>query len=126
MRLLQILLFLPLLTSVLACTKDLKKEKLIGIWESFETHHPINVLTFYQDSLILDGYTGEFHTNSEWNLDDEKIYLKNVRFGDTILKDTMSYEYNLNATKDTLYLKVVGGKKEDYTTMKKVFKNPFH
>ena len=109
----------------LSCEKDAQKEKLIGIWESYENLNPKNVLTFYQDSLILDAFGGEHHTNSKWSVDNEKIYLRNVHLMDTILKKKMSYEYELNATKDTLYLKVVGGKDEEYGRLKKVDKNPF-
>ena len=64
-------------------------------------------------------------TNSKWNVDESKIYLKQVRLKDTILKDDLNYEYELNKTKDTLWIKVENGNADDYSTMKKVVENPF-
>ena len=37
----------------------------------------------------------------------------------------INYKYKLNETKDTLFIKVEGGKEDDYSTMKKVLTNPF-
>ncbi|WP_370003897.1 hypothetical protein, partial [Winogradskyella sp.] len=107
-----------------ACISD-KKKDLLGIWESFETHHDKIIITFYQDSLVLDAFNGEFHTNSQWDLDKNKIHLFNVELYDSILKEEISYKYNLNETKDTLYMKVVDGDNNDYSTLKKVDSNPF-
>lgn len=65
------------------------------------------------------------HTNSKWDIDEEKICFKNVRLKDTILKMNINYEYKLNETEDILFIKVEGGKEDDYSTMKKVLTNPF-
>ena len=48
-----------------------------------------------------------------------------MRLKDTILKKMINYKYKLNETKDTLFIKVEGGKEDDYSTMKKVLTNPF-
>ena len=61
----------------------------------------------------------------QWDIDEEKIYFKNVRLKDTILKMNINYEYKLNETEDILFIKVEGGKEVDYSKMKKVLKNPF-
>jgi hypothetical protein len=110
---------------LIACETNERKENLIGIWESYETHHSKVVLIFYKDSVITEYLGGGMHTNSKWNIDEEKIYFKNVRLKDTILKKMINYEYKLNETKDTLFIKVEGGKEDDYSTMKKVLTNPF-
>jgi len=119
------LIFLFLVYIQIGCEPDNSKKDLFGIWESFETHHTKNVLTFYKDSLILDGFNGGFHTNSSWTVDDSKIYLKNIRLFDTIIKKEMTYSYEFNKTKDTLLIRIENGDEDDYSTMKKVEINPF-
>ena len=121
----RILILLILFFSSISCETDERKNDLLGVWESYEPNHTKSVLTFYKDSLILDALGGGFHTNSKWSVDEYKIYLKKVRLMDTILKEKMSYEYKLNLTKDSLYIKVVDGKDDEFFTLKKVDKNPF-
>ncbi|WP_430466987.1 hypothetical protein [Winogradskyella ouciana] len=124
MKPIKLLISLILSIMLFACKSDEKKD-LLGIWESFETHHDKIAITFYQDSLVLDAFNGDFHTISEWTLDENKIHLFNVNLSDSIIKQEISYKYNLNKTKDTLYIKVVDGDNDDYSTMKKVDSNPF-
>lgn len=108
-----------------ACKTHTQKSDLLGIWESIERHQTKNVMTFYQDSLIVDGFSGDFHTNSEWSMDSTKIYLKNVRLKDTILKKELIYQYGLNSSKDTLLIEYETEKGENSVRFKKVEKNPF-
>lgn len=108
-----------------ACKTHTQKSDLLGIWESIERHQTKNVMTFYQDSLIVDGFSGGFHTNSQWKMDDSIIYLKNVRLMDTILKKEFIYNYKLNAFKDTLWIKFKKEKEKDSVRFKKVERNPF-
>ena len=108
-----------------ACGKIEQKNDLIGIWESYETHHTKVALTFYKDSVITESFGGEMRTNSKWNIDESKIYLNQIRLKDTILKDKLIYEYKLNKTKDTLWIKIENGNADDYSSMKKVAENPF-
>lgn len=110
---------------LIGCKTNKQKNDLIGIWESYETHHTKVALTFYKDSVITESFGGEMRTNSNWNIDETKIYLKQVRLKDTILKDDLIYEYELNKTKDTLWIKAENGNADDYSSMKKVTENPF-
>ncbi|MBK5214708.1 MAG: hypothetical protein JJE55_13715 [Flavobacteriaceae bacterium] len=119
------LLFIFLIISQTGCKTHKQKSDLLGIWESIESHQTKNVMTFYQDSLVLDGFSGDFHTNSEWNMDDSNIYLKNVRLMDTILKKKLTYKYVLNPSKDTLWIKYKIEKGYGSTRLKKVEKNLF-
>ena len=116
--------FLILIFGLLSCESD-KKNELIGVWESFEKNHTKNVLTFFNDSLILDAYNGEYHTNSKWEIDDEKIYLKNIKLKDSVIINSLIYEYKINKSKDTLRIKIENGNEEDVSFMKKVESNPF-
>src|SRR5690606_5317150 len=102
-----------------------QKSDLLGIWESLEKNQTKNVLTFYKDSLIMDGFSGNFHTNSEWSMDSTKIYLKNVRLMDTILKKELIYQYGLNSSKDTLLIEYENENGENSVRFKKVGRNPF-
>jgi hypothetical protein len=90
--------FLILIFGLLSCESD-KKNELIGVWESFEKNHTKNVLTFFNDSLILDAYNGEYHTNSKWEIDDEKIYLKNIKLKDSVIINSLVYQYTINKSK---------------------------
>lgn len=125
MKLTKILILTVGLITLTACGKNELKNDLIGIWESYETKHTKVALTFYMDSVITESFGGEIRTISKWNIDESKIYLKQVRLKDTILKNNLIYEYELNKTKDTLWIKVENGNSNDYSTMKKVAKNPF-
>ena len=116
--------FLILIFGLLSCESD-KKNELIGVWESFEKNHTKNVLTFFNDSLILDAYNGEYHTNSKWEIDDEKIYLKNIKLKDSVIINSLVYQYKINKSKDTLRIKIENGNEEDVSFMKKVESNPF-
>ncbi|MEP5254552.1 MAG: hypothetical protein ABJQ39_05780 [Winogradskyella arenosi] len=113
------------LISLIACGTYERKNDLIGIWESYETHHDKIALTFFMDSVITESFGGEMRTNYKWDVDQSKIYLKQVRLKDTVLKDQLNYEYKLNKTKDSLWIKVENGNEDDYSVMKKVAKNPF-
>ena len=113
------------LITLIACETNEHKNDLLGIWESYENHHSKVALTFYKDSVITEYLGGGMRTNSKWNADEEKIYFTNVRLKDTLLKEKINYEYKLNETKDSLYIKVEGGEKDDYSTMKKVSISPF-
>ncbi|PNW27011.1 hypothetical protein [Formosa algae] len=113
------------LITLITCETNEHKKDLIGIWESYESHHSKVALTFYKDSVITESFGGEMRTNSKWNVDESKIYLEHVRLKDSILKDVLNYEYELNKTKDTLWIKVENGNANDYSTMKKVTENPF-
>lgn len=110
---------------IVSCHNAPDKKDFYGIWESFEQHHEKTVLTFYQDSLILDAYSGGFHTNSQWSYDEEKIYLKNIREADSIIIDTLTYKYKFNKQKDTLTIKLLNHKPTNYSILKKVKTNPF-
>jgi CobQ-like glutamine amidotransferase family enzyme len=114
-----------IILSFLGCTKSKDKTDFIGIWESFENHHSKVVLTFYQDSLILDAYSGGFHTNSDWTYDKSKIHLKNVRIADSLIHSSMSYQYKFSTLKDTLIIKLLNENPTDYSKLIKVKKNPF-
>jgi len=124
MKFVKIFIFSLSICIYMGCEADKSKSDFLGIWESFESHHTKTVLTFYRDSLILDGFGGSFHTNSKWTVDQSKIYLKNVRLKDTILQKELNYEYELNKSKDTLLIKFVSGKNKDFSKMKKVEINP--
>jgi hypothetical protein len=119
------ILFLLAITTLLSCKKSTDKSDFIGIWESFESHHQKVVLTFYKDSLILDAFSGGFHSNSDWDFDENKIYLKNIREGDSIIMDTLTYGYRFNKDKDTLKVTLLNNEPLDYSTLHKVDVNPF-
>lgn len=125
MKLTKILILTIGFITLIACGTNERKNDLIGIWKSYESHHTKVALTFYKDSVITESFGGEMRTNSKWNVDESKIYLKQVRFKDSILKDDLNYEYKLNKEKDTLWIKVENGNANDYSTMTKVVKNPF-
>lgn len=108
----------------ISCETNERKSDLLGIWESYESHHSKTVLTFYKDSLILDGFGGDFHTKSKWTIDKSKIYLKNIRLKDTVLLKNLTYEYELNESKDTLIIRFKNGKEDDISKMRKVGINP--
>ncbi|CAM4137585.1 MULTISPECIES: hypothetical protein [Flavobacterium] len=125
MKLTNIFIYTIGFITLIACETNERKNNLIGIWESYETQHTKVVLIFYKDSVITEYLGGGMHTNSRWSIDDKKIYLKNVRLKDTILKDELNYEYQLNKTKDSLFVKVENGNQDDYSKMRRVEKNPF-
>ena len=115
-----------------SCEKTDRKSDFIGIWESFEKHHDMTALTFYQDSLVLDAFSGEFHTVSQWSVDKFKLYLKEVTQInpwtklDTVISQSIIYNYKFNATKDTLKIIIPSDNPDDYSIYKRVDKNPFH
>ncbi|GGW61069.1 hypothetical protein GCM10008085_10760 [Winogradskyella epiphytica] len=111
--------------TLIGCGTNDQKNNLIGIWESYETHHTKVALTFYKDSVSTESFGGEMRTNSKWKVDESKIYLKQVQHKDIILKNNLNYEYELNKTKDTMWIKVDNGTVNEFTTMKKVTENPF-
>ena len=125
MKLIKIFILTIGFITLMACETNERKKDLFGIWESYETDHSKVALTFYQDSVITESFGGEMHTISEWNVDESKIYLKQVQLKDTILKNVLNYEYELNETKDTVWIKVENGNEDDYSTMKKVVESPF-
>lgn len=125
MKLTKIFIYTIGFLTLFACETNDRKKNLIGIWESYETHHTKVVLIFYKDSVITEYLSGGMHTNSKWSVDNEKIYFKNVRLKYTTLKDKINYEYQLNKTKDSLFIKVENGNPDDYSEMKRVAKNPF-
>jgi len=125
MKLTKIIILTIGITTLIGCKTNEPKTDLIGIWESYETHHTPVVLTFYKDSVITESFGGEMRTNSKWYVDGSKICLKQIILKDTILKDVLNYQYKLNNTKDTLWIKVENGNADDYSTMKKVGENPF-
>jgi len=125
MKLTKIFILTIGIITLIACETNERKKDLIGIWESYESHHSKVALTFYKDSVITESLGGEMRTNSKWNIDESKIYLNQIRLKDTILKDNLIYEYELNKNKDTLWIKVENGNADDYSTMKKVAENPF-
>ncbi len=114
-----------IMLNLFGCSKIETKTDFIGIWESIESHHPKIVLTFYQDSLILDAYSGGFHTNSDWTFDNSKIYLKNVSIKDSVIHKSMDYLYKFSNLKDTLTIHLQTDNKKDYGKLIKVNKNPF-
>jgi len=114
-----------LLLCCFSCSQTKDKTEFIGIWESVEKHHDKTVLTFYQDSLILDAYSGDFHTHSDWTFDKSQIYLKNVRIIDSIIHDSLTYKYDFNSSKDTLTIKLLSNDPMDYSKYIKVQRNPF-
>ena len=104
---------------IIACNSNNKKDTLFGIWSTYETGRELNVLTFYKDSLTQDAFGGGFHTNAQWKIDEKKIYLKNVRLLDTILKKEFIYQYELNRTLDTLLLEYQGNHGTELVKLKK-------
>ena len=125
MKLIKFAILLFGIATLFSCQTDQRKKNLIGIWESYETHHSKVALTFYEDSVITEYLSGFYRTNSKWKVDDQNIYFRNIRMRDSVIKREMNYEYKLNQTKDTLYIKIAGGQADDYSTMKKVLVNPF-
>jgi len=119
------LLILGIIFSLFACNNSSSKNDFIGIWESIEKHHTKTVMTFYQDSLILEALSGEFHTNSKWTIDDKQIYLKDIVETKNFFLDTLTYGYKFNRQKDTLTLKVLHFKPNQYNILVKVNENPF-
>ncbi|MBT8350741.1 MAG: hypothetical protein KJO26_05855, partial [Deltaproteobacteria bacterium] len=101
------------------------KNVFYGTWESLEQNHEKTVLTFHEDSLILDAYSGGFHTKAQWTADNQKIYLKNVIEADSVIIDTLTYEYKFNSRKDTLTLKLPNTNPIEYSTLIKVEAIPF-
>lgn len=123
MKSIKILLALTILV-LTACNSVTKKNDLIGIWSTYEDDYNLMVLTFYKDSMIVDAFNGGFHTNSNWTLDDKAIYLDNVRLLDTILKERMFYNYELNKSKNHLILKFREDNIIKETKFEKVDVNP--
>lgn len=113
-------LVMLLLISLVGCTNAPNKKVFYGTWESLEQNHEKTVLTFYEDSLILDTYSGGFHTKAQWTVDNKKIYLKNVMEADSVIIDTLTYAYKFNARKDTLTLKLPNTNPIEYSTLTKV------
>lgn len=121
----KVVIFVFLISTQIGCTTYKQKAELLGIWESIEKNQTETVMTFYQDSLIVDGFGGDFHTNSEWTVDDSNIFLKNVRLKDTILKKGLIYKYELNLSKDTLLIQYENEKGANSVRFKKVEVYPF-
>lgn len=119
------LIVILILVTTVACNSTRNKKHFYGIWESFEQNHEKTVLTFFEDSLILDSFSGGFRTNSQWTYDAEKIYLKNIREADSIIIDTLTYGYTFNKDKDTLIIQLLNNKPMEYSYLKKVKVNPF-
>ena len=67
----------------------------------------------------------EIRTNAGWTVDENKIYFESVCLKDTILRDKITYQYKINESNDSLFIKVDGGKQEDYCKMTKGLVNPF-
>lgn len=113
-------LFFSVFILLTSCVSDNKKD-IVGTWESFEDVHPKNEITFYQDSIVSNPFGFESGTTSEsWAVDATKIFLKNSKKDDSLIKKKLEYEYKLNAAKDTLLIKIVKGSKDDFSLLKRV------
>lgn len=102
---------LILFITFFSCNKPTDEKTFLGRWISVnEEYSPIQI-TFYKDSLVLDGLSGSFHSTSEWKADDTTIYLNNIKIknvsgAEGSDSDDMEYQYSFNKTNDTLHLKV--------------------
>ncbi len=98
--------------AILSCNTHNVEPPLLGSWISVnEEYSPIQI-TFYKDSLVLNGLGGSFHSSSEWEADETTIYLKNIKIknvsgNEGINSEKMEYKYSFNKTNDTLQLNVV-------------------
>lgn len=119
------ILFLILLCIMISCTSPKEEMGLIGIWETYEDdgHNKI-VVTFYKDSVITELLGGADRTNSNWAIDSSKIYFTNIKLLDTILSD-VTYDYNINKTKDSLDLRFLENGKRRSVLFKKANTNVF-
>lgn len=119
------ILFLILLCIMISCTSPKEEMGLIGIWETYEDdgHNKI-VVTFYKDSVITELLGGADRTNSNWTIDSSKIYFTNIKLLDTILSD-VTYDYNINKTKDSLDLRFLENGKRRSVLFKKANTNVF-
>ena len=118
-----IYLILLILALSISCKPNPRKEDLVGIWESFESHHTKVVLTFYQDSVITEYLDGGIRTKSSWVVADDNIHFNIASPKSDLIVDEISYLYKLNLSKDTLWLKVKNGSTDDYSTLRKVLEN---
>lgn len=118
------LTLLSIIVIIISCTSQKKEIGLLGIWEFHEDHHTKVVLIFDEDSVITESFGGDHRTNSNWTVDSSKVYFSNIKLLDTILAD-VEYDYTINATKDSLWIKVAKGNGTDYSLLKKVTINLF-
>lgn len=108
------------------CTSPKKETGLIGIWETYEddSHNKI-VVTFYEDSVITELFSGAYRTHSNWTIDSSNIYFTNIKLIDTILSD-VTYDYDINMTKDSLDLRFLEKDERRSVLFKKATTNVFH
>lgn len=84
------------------CSKKNIDNDLLGTWSSTKSLNIID-LQFFKDSLIQNAW--ERTTKFSWTSDGSKIQYTQLTNIDPVLETEFSFEYILNAKKDTLFIK---------------------